>query len=312
MVSDLEYSSNICVTLYRKVGDTMKLSEFIDKWNNGGIVPLTSFEEFVIDYIGNECVDAFTTTYGVEPERKLSVSSLYKEIMLLGFDKFGYRQLRSTNMVGKFHLFFGKVLEALVLALMREYGVDVHSLQETVEFEGIPGDGHIDAVYQENTVLDIKSMGSYYFKSFTSQPDDDRGYVTQLLVYKYAKQKKYCGVLAVDKWFGTLAYVPIRDSTIVVRNNEEDEASLLLSRAAAVAECINELQTMDDVWELSLPQAIKHKAGKFLIPPNTMRYDTRSNVFFEMKKDRVVSSYPLETVQERIELYKDGKLEFQF
>lgn len=290
----------------------MKLSEFIKRWNEGGVVPLHSFQEFVLDYIGSECVDAFTTTYGTEPERQLSVSSLYKEAMLLGFDAFGYRQLRSTNMVGKFHLFFGKVLEALVLALMREYGVPVHSLQHEVTFAGIPGDGHVDCIYGENTILDIKSMGSYYYKSFVEQPDDDRGYVTQLLTYKYASQLKYSGVLALDKWFGTLAYVPIRDDTIIVRNNEEDEARLLLDRAFAVAEVINNLESMDDVWELSLPRAVKHKAGKFLIPPPTMRYDTRTNVFFEMKKDRVVSEYPLEVVQERILLYKAGELKFQF
>jgi len=86
----------------------------------------------------------------------------------------------------KLTFLFGDITEAMVVALAKSAGVNLHSEQKEVEFEGVKG--HIDGIYTDSSGKDFlwecKSMSDFSFKRVTfSGIDNAWGYLSQVNVY---------------------------------------------------------------------------------------------------------------------------------
>lgn len=99
---------------------------------------------------------------------------------------------------------FGDILEELLLLLAKVAGHDVQNVQESLEVNGIKG--HCDATI-DGVLVDVKSASSQSFTKFEqglNQENDSFGYLTQLGLYSYARDKNAtpAGFLAIDKQNG--------------------------------------------------------------------------------------------------------------
>lgn len=90
----------------------------------------------------------------------------------------------SASALGSF--FYGDLLEAFILAVVKASGHKVEGEQERLDVHGIKG--HRDAIIDGVTV-DVKSASSFGFEKFAKgnlRDDDPFGYISQLSSYVYA------------------------------------------------------------------------------------------------------------------------------
>jgi hypothetical protein len=108
---------------------------------------------------------------------------------------------------------YGDIIEAMLLFLVRQSGHSVTKEQDSVVLEGI--DGHIDAVVNGDTVIDVKSASKWAFaKKFKggavlNKVDDSFGYVPQLKGYQKSLDLPNAGLLSACKETGELWYLPL-------------------------------------------------------------------------------------------------------
>lgn len=86
----------------------------------------------------------------------------------------------------KLTFLFGDITEAMIVALAKSAGVNLHSEQETVEFDGVKG--HVDGIVTDENGKDYlwecKSMSDISFKmTSTKGIEDTWGYLSQVNVY---------------------------------------------------------------------------------------------------------------------------------
>lgn len=117
-------------------------------------------------------------------------------------------------------MLYGDIIEALMIPILKASGVNVTSEHGkcllkvdwgTGSYE-IPGEFDIEV--DGDALFDIKSASSWAFKnkfnSFkTLKEDDSFGYVSQLLLYAKAKNKKPGGWIVVDKVTGEIKVVEV-------------------------------------------------------------------------------------------------------
>lgn len=130
-------------------------------------------------------------------ERKASpilrISSLGKTsfVEALG-KKFGLIQQGDDSGISeqcRFRFLTGDMFEPMFEALLLLYGFEIIQTQTEVNWQGISG--HIDYVVRtpegEEALLELKTANEYYYKScMQGTVGDERGYLTQLLLYQEA------------------------------------------------------------------------------------------------------------------------------
>jgi len=263
-----------------------KLVNFVNHWNSEGF------------HLPEEA------TYQINsPKRKpghVSISKLYKPVCLLLLDKQGlYGETRTTGLVN-YHLWLGNLVEAFLMEQMELYKVPLDNVQQPCTFEGVSG---ICDFTVGQTVVDIKSMSPYYWKEFVEAPNDDRGYITQILCYQEALGMKSSAILALNKVNGELALVPIGRDTQVYVNYVEYFPEDILERTRKVIDIYQNSESLEDVF-VYLPPSTRHRLDikrKMLLPG--MKYDPRAKWFFELKGqylDEVARTYKEETVRKII------------
>lgn len=276
----------------------MKLTEFIELWNNQEI-SLNEFEPDNLDWIETQTKRDFVSTYGTTEKRELSISQLGKPFGFLLLDKLGIKNQMNITAQTQYHLMTGKMWESIILSLMWQYGVDIHMLQQEVDFNGIKG--HVDCVYADNTVIDIKTMNAYYFKKFIEEPDDDKGYLTQIGCYQDALKCDYAGILCLNKWFGELAYVPINFRDTYTKDNIECKLAELVERASEIIYYYPEYSThsLEDIVPAYIENIYcpEHKVSKKIMVPDLLKYDSRKDCVWNISKSGYIKSmYDTETI----------------
>lgn len=132
----------------------------------------------------------------------------------------------SAESLGTF--FYGDLLEAFIIAIVKASGHKVEGEQDRVDVHGIKG--HRDVIIDGMTV-DVKSASSFGFEKFargTLRQDDPFGYISQLSSYVYAGKddpkvtdKKRGAFLAVKKDRFKLA-LDIYDFTEEMKGKKEE------------------------------------------------------------------------------------------
>ena len=209
---------------------TKTIDTLVNDMNNV-ILGLGGWDEAITTYLAQEISKTAEKRFSKpqEPRGYLSLSALgdpcerslwYKVNMA---DK---GEPLSAEALGTF--FYGDLLEAFILAVVRAAGHRVEGEQDRVNVHGVKG--HRDAIIDGVTV-DVKSASSYGFQKFEDgrlREDDPFGYISQLSSYVYAGKddplvtdKTRGAFLAVKKDRFKLA-LDIYDFTEELKTKEEE------------------------------------------------------------------------------------------
>lgn len=258
----------------------LSIEEFATNWNGRGTVKLPHDDE-VIDWYTEKCTEAYLDVFVHEREMR------YPRVSAMGYPLLKHAILKfmpyTDSAAGRasFHFWQGHVIEAMVLALMYTSGVDVHSLQSIVNFEGMKG--HIDGIAGDDIVFDVKSMSRSYFERWKrGELDNDRGYLTQLSIYWYETGCEKASIVAVDKWFGEMAIVPVSDIVDLEKYYYD---------AVKDAAVLNSTQSLEDaVRNIAPPEPIvdRRESTRFRVVPKSVEYGIWKNIFYEMKSEKLV------------------------
>lgn len=237
----------------------------------------------VLNWYLDACHEGYLSAFTSREQQDksgLRISSLGKPALLQALSKVGVSDWDNSDTMSprrQFPLFLGHIVEAAVMVMLYEQGVDIHGLQDEVMFEGVPG--HIDALYGSNAVLDVKSMSNNYYRSFTSAPDDDRGYITQLLCYAEACNVAHAYVVCIDKQFGEMDVVELTDDVLPFPRHK------YLDRARAVIEMMGGVSDVPSAFDVfSVPPLLDIPNSKYKQVANNMKYGPWKNMFYLMTK----------------------------
>jgi hypothetical protein len=138
-------------------------------------------------------------------------------------------------------LALGDVVEAMIIALLRNRGVDIHDQQRVVHWNGVPG--HIEGLFTpgrvEQRLFEIKCTSPNFYRTAKDGASmEDRGYHTQVSLYMDALGLDRCHFLLLN-----------RDSCQRKELILEPDP-LLLERARRVIDLFKEVRTPLDIWSL--------------------------------------------------------------
>jgi hypothetical protein len=249
----------------------MTPQEFADRWNAGLL--RTHIPEDIRAFFANACEDALIDVFENEKELR------YPRVSAMGYPLLKHALLKvcpelTGNSGNGFHFLKGHLFEAAVTSLAAAAGADVHSLQHEVEWEGMLG--HIDGMWGDDTVFDVKALNSYYVERFVSQPDNDSGYLTQIAIYREALGVPRAGFFVLNAWFGQLHWVPV--------NDELDE---YLEAAYDDARILTGVKKLEDAVEIPPPSPVfdPTRSTKFRFVPPSLKYGPWKQLFYELKSD---------------------------
>lgn len=253
-----------------------KLMKFIEAWNNGGRLPLLT-RELVEEHVNN-AAESFVKQFDAEVQLEAN-NKIIMRASMLGYPavELAARKIYETK-TGRvpisrqwiFHL--GDYFESLILTLMEAYGLSVQSKQAELKYETPEGHvltGHIDAVV-EGILIDIKTMSFYYAKQFAVSPNDDRGYITQLNIYRSQIECEGSGFLCLDKSSNNLFFV------------ENDEDPRYLQRVNGVADALAKIEEFEQIKEhFDIPplEPDSNNPHKKVVP-QSMRYSQYVKLFY--------------------------------
>ena len=254
----------------------VRLSEF-EIWYNEQLTT-TNLHNFNVDDYINEVAYSVKRQFTDRSGQRsyIGASALSRPDVLLGLMKLGYPYISkpyalSTSSI--FHL--GDVFEALILNMMNAFGLKVTGEQSEIRIPDSDVYGHIDGLVDElDAVVEVKTMATSYFKSFVKKPDNYRGYLTQLAVYKYCMGKRNAFWVCFDKETSRVKTV-VPDEELL---QQYWESSLLR------AQSIRSFKTIEDVVLLDPPDPIpevykKQETGRLMLP-TSMRYTPYYEAFY--------------------------------
>jgi len=210
----------------------INISAFVNLWNTSSFT-LSDVVMELLRLLWNQAFFNLLTSFKSEA-RPVGLSQVGKPLIELAFQKVASQQkLPNDNKMSMiWHLTQGHIGELLLLAAMKSWGVAVSKSQDTVYLLDTPG--HIDGVYTsplgKKYVLEIKTMSASYFKSFTRQPSDDRGYLSQATAYALALDLKEVVFICLNKATGEIVDVHYHvQNSVIEQVKKKLEALHLLS-----------------------------------------------------------------------------------
>jgi hypothetical protein len=213
-----------------------------------------------------------------------SLPHVAEELRSLGLEVEEKRNLRMLELLHR-----GDQWEAWVKMLLRHWRWCISDTarlvreQEEVEYMGVKG--HIDFVLDLYTdagpvLVEVKTMSGRYFDQFTRQPNDDRGYITQLTCYKEA-----LGLPAV--W---LCLDKSTHNVAVVQHPGDEATEAVKSRLSNLVPKMKLVCCLEDVFKLfNLPPGIpevfkRNETGRLLVHP-AMRYSPLRFLFYKISTE---------------------------
>lgn len=196
------------------------------------------------------------------------MSNIGKPATLLALAKLGYSEPEPK---GKSRLIFhmGDMFENFLEVMLQSYGIEVLDSQVRCEYSsesGIPLDGHLDYIITspvtgEPIIVEAKTMSQNYSRMFRKNPDDDRGYVTQLSLYASSKGFDATWV-CLDKGNAEMFEQPLEPGLMIPS----------LERVEKVLDRVAKVQELDDVLKVFRAPPIKaerykgSQTGSYLLP----------------------------------------------
>lgn len=258
----------------------MNTGRSFHKWNKKTLRHYTRSLEQVAREFFTEWEDPNVKQTRILRASTLGYPSVIQAMKVLGYDK----RIPAEGTENRLSRLFsdGHVFEAEVVAHLMSYPkFKVHSQQKEIEFEGVLG--HIDCVVSTpagDIVVDAKTMSPYYFDKFVKNPDDARGYITQISVYGETLGLPGA-LLAKNKATSEVAAIQISDE-------DRDEA---LHRAHLLVPLLKKIEKFEDIYAVFEPPppveevCRRNKTGRLLVPEE-MRFSPWRHVFYDLEFGR--------------------------
>jgi hypothetical protein len=204
----------------------------------------------------------------------IRASNLGKPAVLLALQQLGYTEPPMKGRV-KFACYLGDVWESAVEVFLQTYGYKIVESQGEIEWNGITG--HFDYIVhdgKQDLLVEAKCLSEGYSRMFSKEPNDDRGYLTQLALYSH--RTNLPGIwLCFNKGTGEAFQV----------QPDEDVLQERLLRAENVINRIREVKSLADVlknFRVPPPRPEIYKrvlTGKFLLPQSIAWSPFRSALY---------------------------------
>lgn len=220
----------------------------------------------------------------------LKITSVYEQLVKAGL---WVNEQPTLKMREVFHR--GDQFEAFLLFHLKRLGYDVVSTQETVTFMGVPG--HTDAIIEssgQRLLLEVKTMSDSYFRKFTKEPDDERGYLTQMALYSDCVALPGVWV-CLNK--GT------HEIALVVPN--PDALATAKARAERIIPIFSNVKYFEDVITLfkappTVPEVYQRKkTGREMLNPS-IKYSPFRNLFYHIFEEKNGYGKPTEYVADYV------------
>lgn len=118
----------------------------------------------------------------------------------------------SSSRADLFRASVGVWCEALLVSMAADAGLNITDTQKEVTLD-FPGFftlvGHIDGISDGDTIFDFKCISGTYFNKFSTQLDDERGYISQLALYQCATKMPKAAFFLVNSQNGYAKVVPV-------------------------------------------------------------------------------------------------------
>ena len=225
---------------------------------------------------------AFERHYKEERQKPgMRMSALGKPAMVTALQKLGYYEPEPRGHL-RYIFFLGDVFENVLGELFKAYGYKViadqtkHPEDTKVTWNGLGG--HFDYMIDvdgHKVLIEAKTMSGNYARQFLKEPNDDRGYITQLALYRAALGNPLAAWLIMDKSTG-LMHVVWPDLPYL------DDA---LERAQKVMERLERVETLEDVFRLFRPPPgrpevyQRQETGRYLVPTSMSFSPYKSAVY---------------------------------
>lgn len=223
------------------VAQTVDFSPFVSWFNHE-----LGFSEAEEHSVGDEIAYAFQRHFekgeDYDDSPVIRASNLGKPATLLALNKLGYVEPPLKGRV-KFACYLGDVWESALEVFLKMHGYEIVATQDEIEWEGISG--HFDFIVndgKQDVLVEAKSLSEGYSRVFMREPNDDRGYVTQLAIYTRATQLPGAW-LCFNKGSGEMYQV--------LPNDGQLDAALY--RGQKVIERMEEVHTVADVLKAFRP-----------------------------------------------------------
>lgn len=252
-----------------------KFGAFIKTYNmyRGRAAPRNLKDEHW-QYFGQQVINAAYAQYfdNDNAYRGMRPSNAYQPAIVHMLHKYGYCLPSTTLKWNRAYApFIGMVTEPLIQLLMYEANVPFEIGKSISILDGYMT-GTPD-ILLDDTVIDIKSMNSFYYKRFTAQPDNERGYITQLHLYAQGLGISNMGVLAICKDYPSISYVPVEYDPEVLDS---------VNRRIAV---LNESTSIHDIVKCPIPPLQKGRSNVLNVPAELAYSEAKSLLYVLTDED---------------------------
>lgn len=261
---------------------------FVDHFNNTNLYASLEVE---FETYAKDVKTSLEIQLGLSKRTYIGLSELGKPAVLLGMRKLGYQE-KGQKLKNIFRCHLGEVFESLLLHSLVAYLGDsryVIDTQREVNFKGYIG--HVDAVINDSLVVEIKTMSSYYWNKFVKNPNDEKGYITQLALYSEA--------LCLPAVWLCLNIETYELKLIELSSLSDELVQEKINRASAIITSLSTISTFEELFENFAPPVPekeffrKQPTGKFVLP-ESMKYSNFCSVFYVLSEG--VNGYGKQTV----------------
>jgi len=231
---------------------TMKVDNIVDdiyRCVDDGAEICEDDMEFFLDFLRSELTTFLNPEERAERKPGLRMSNIGRDKRKLWYD-FYHPVPYKLRPEQRIKFFYGHMLEAFLLFMCKVSGHDVRDMQREVKLNGVTG--HIDAII-DDVVVDVKSASSYGFRKFSRAElfsNDPFGYIAQISGYIQALDNEESmergGFLAIDKQYGTLAFLPIEEMDTIDASKRIDELRDVIASKDVVPERCHAIKMEDN------------------------------------------------------------------
>ena len=271
----------------------MKLSEFVRQWNTDTVD--CSKQNANAMFIPNYWKQLFDTSEELQKpdmSKNLRLSKIGMPAIHLAYD-YLYKEPKLLPSVVQWHIMTGNLAECMLISKMIEAGVNIHSDQLEVQFNPnkhvrdyelnkVPG--HIDLIYNDQLgheyLIEIKAMSSTYWKSFIKQPNNHRGYLSQLSCYFDVLCDRVNGVfwLCLNKATGELQLVVLNKELYIEGLNTALTNCYHMQRLQKDSGYLSQIRPPEPLPELR-GRKTKTPTGKLIIPECMRNSEWKSKIY---------------------------------
>lgn len=246
--------------------------------NRGTLARMSTFADIYAEEIKGSFLRQF---HREDDHAPVSMSGLGKPAVMTAMKKLGYAEDPPTvSLHYLFHL--GDIFEAYVTAAMNAWGIPCVGYQRELSYRGVTG--HIDFICEEfghSTLVDAKTMSHWYFTEFCAEPNDNRGYITQLALYSKLLDLPEPAWVCLDKEKCLIKIVRMNQDLVEPAMARVDNIITRLER-------VNEFEDILTQFKAPPPRAQIRKGvenGNYLLPPSM--YGWKYNpVFYKLAVEK--------------------------